>query len=74
MSQKDPATAENPPSEIKAGDAKRNQGGAPEDASEAGVGGSDTGEHPQSEGTGEVKRKKGPSPKSASEAGVGGSD
>jgi len=79
MSTEDPATAENPPSEIKAGDEKRDKGGAPEDASAAGVGGSDTAESPQSESpqsesAGEGKRKKGPSPEPASAAGVGGSD
>lgn len=38
----DPATAENPPSDIRAGDKKRDKsGGEPESAAEAGVGGSD---------------------------------
>lgn len=37
----DPATAETPPNEIKAGDAKREKEGAPDTAAEAGVGGSD---------------------------------
>lgn len=37
----DPATAENPPSDIKAGESKREQGSGPESAAEAGVGGSD---------------------------------
>ena len=75
MSPKDPATAENPPSEIKAGDAKRDKTGAPDTEAEAGVGGSDTAEHAQSGSTGDGgKRKKGPSPEPASAAGVGGSD
>ena len=73
MSTKDPATAENPPSEIRAGDQKRDKTGAPETQAEAGVGGSDTAEH-QSGSTGDEKRKKGPSPEPASAAGVGGSD
>ncbi len=37
----DPATAENPPSEIKAGDEKREPGSGPDSPAEAGVGGSD---------------------------------
>jgi hypothetical protein len=75
MSTTDPATAENPPSEIRAGDAKRDKAGAPDTEAEAGVGGSDTAEHPQSGSTGDGgKRKKGPSPEPASAAGVGGSD
>jgi hypothetical protein len=37
----DPATAENPPVDIKAGDEKREQDGAPETAAQAGAGGLD---------------------------------
>jgi hypothetical protein len=37
----DPATAENPPEQTKAGDAKRNKEGAPDTEAEAGVGGLD---------------------------------
>lgn len=74
MSTKDPATAENPPSEIKAGDEKREKEGGPEADFAAGVGGSDTAEHPQSESAGDRKREKGPSPEPDSAAGVGGSD
>lgn len=37
----DPATAENPPAEVKAGDKKREKGGAPDTEAEAGVGGLD---------------------------------
>ncbi len=37
----DPATAEDPPSDLRAGDEKRQKSGGPESAAEAGVGGSD---------------------------------
>ena len=85
MPESDPATAENPPSEIRAGDAKRGKGPSPDTAAEAGVGGLDAEETPEetseetsedesSTGTGGKKRKKGPSPDTAAEAGVGGLD
>jgi hypothetical protein len=77
MSTKDPATAENPPSEISAGDTKREKGPSPETEAAAGVGGTDTAETPTSESstsTGDVKREKGPSPETEAAAGVGGSD
>jgi hypothetical protein len=81
MSESDPATAENPPSEIGAGDVKRGKGPSPDTAAEAGVGGLDAEETPEetsedesSTGTGGNKRKKGPSPDTAAEAGVGGLD
>lgn len=41
MSEQDPATAETPPSEIRAGDTKREKGPSPETEAAAGVGGSD---------------------------------
>lgn len=34
----DPATAENPPSDLRAGEKKRDKSGGPESATEAGVG------------------------------------
>ncbi len=37
----DPATAENPPEDLKAGDKKRDKEGAPDTEAEAGIGGSD---------------------------------
>ena len=37
----DPATAENPPTDLKAGDKERDKKGAPDTEAEAGVGGSD---------------------------------
>jgi hypothetical protein len=37
----DPATAETPPADLKAGDKKRDEEGAPDTEAEAGVGGSD---------------------------------
>jgi hypothetical protein len=37
----DPATAENPPADLQAGDQKREKEGAPDTAAEAGAGGSD---------------------------------
>jgi hypothetical protein len=78
MPESDPATAENPPSEIRAGDAKRDKGpSSPDTAAEAGVGGLDAEETSEDESgtdTGGNKRKKGPSPDTAAEAGVGGLD
>jgi hypothetical protein len=78
MSQNDPATAENPPSDTGAGDTKRDKGPSSTDAvTAAGVGGADTAADSLSESsadTGDNKRKPGPGPESAAEAGVGGSD
>jgi hypothetical protein len=81
MPESDPATAENPPSEIGVGDAKRDKGPSPDTAAETGVGGLDAEETPEetsedesSTGTGGEKRKKGPSPDTAAETGVGGLD
>lgn len=37
----DPATAETPPADLKAGDKKRETAGAPDTAAEAGAGGKD---------------------------------
>ncbi|MGH9208935.1 MAG: hypothetical protein ACRD1G_20725 [Acidimicrobiales bacterium] len=77
----DPATAENPPDEIRAGDKKRKKEGAPDTAAEAGVGGLDgepdptTAENPPEQGgAGDKKRKKEGAPDTAAEAGVGGLD
>jgi hypothetical protein len=73
MSQNDPATTENPPSDTGAGDTKRDKGPSSTDAATAaGVGGADMSE--SSADTGDNKRKPGPGPESAAEAGVGGSD